>query len=127
MIRRPPRSTRTDTLFPYTTLFRSIAAPAEFDDDGLARPHDMRRERLEIAGVAREAGHAEQRRRIGRRCGTGIDARVQPHPVRGHPIMVVPLAVFARVRASADAFADRNAERTDERRVWKDGGDAHVT
>src|SRR3546814_6642129 len=26
MIRRPPRSTRTDTLFPYTTLFRSIVA-----------------------------------------------------------------------------------------------------
>src|SRR3546814_19139348 len=24
MIRRPPRSTRTDTLFPYTTLFRSV-------------------------------------------------------------------------------------------------------
>src|SRR3546814_2404103 len=31
MIRRPPRSTRTDTLFPYTTLFRSH------------RPHDGRR------------------------------------------------------------------------------------
>src|SRR3546814_6368465 len=28
MIRRPPRSTRTDTLFPYTTLFRSLAAAA---------------------------------------------------------------------------------------------------
>src|SRR3546814_6678180 len=26
MIRRPPRSTRTDTLFPYTTLFRSVRA-----------------------------------------------------------------------------------------------------
>src|SRR3546814_3157521 len=26
-IRRPPRSTRTDTLFPYTTLFRSLARP----------------------------------------------------------------------------------------------------
>src|SRR3546814_1111779 len=26
MIRRPPRSTRTDTLFPYSTLFRSLAA-----------------------------------------------------------------------------------------------------
>src|SRR3546814_14246049 len=25
MLRRPPRSTRTDTLFPYTTLFRSLA------------------------------------------------------------------------------------------------------
>src|SRR3546814_10754454 len=29
MIRRPPRSTRTDTLFPYTTLFRSRIEPAE--------------------------------------------------------------------------------------------------
>src|SRR3546814_6835265 len=28
MIRRPPRSTRTDTLFPYTTLFRSAGRPA---------------------------------------------------------------------------------------------------
>src|SRR3546814_9675077 len=27
MIRRPPRSTRTDTLFPYTTLFRSRFSP----------------------------------------------------------------------------------------------------
>src|SRR3546814_17025771 len=29
MIRRPPRSTRTDTLFPYTTLFRSTNTPVE--------------------------------------------------------------------------------------------------
>src|SRR3546814_18096242 len=29
MIRRPPRSTRTDTLFPYTTLFRSVAQAAQ--------------------------------------------------------------------------------------------------
>src|SRR3546814_16798927 len=32
MKRRPPRSTRTDTLFPYTTLFR----PASYDEDGNA-------------------------------------------------------------------------------------------
>src|SRR3546814_5504447 len=32
MIRRPPRSTRTDTLFPYTTLFRSHVASLRFDD-----------------------------------------------------------------------------------------------
>src|SRR3546814_276398 len=32
MIRRPPRSTRTDTLFPYTTLFRSlVGGEAEFE------------------------------------------------------------------------------------------------
>src|SRR3546814_6417498 len=30
MIRRPPRSTRTDTLFPYTTLFRSVTALTAF-------------------------------------------------------------------------------------------------
>src|SRR3546814_18530087 len=35
MIRRPPRSTRTDTLFPYTTLFRSVAA----DDEAADRRH----------------------------------------------------------------------------------------
>src|SRR3546814_13389741 len=29
MMRRPPRSTRTDTLFPYTTLFRSEASPRD--------------------------------------------------------------------------------------------------
>src|SRR3546814_17282237 len=30
MIRRPPRSTRTDTLFPYTTLFRSLVVLTPF-------------------------------------------------------------------------------------------------
>src|SRR3546814_19587388 len=34
MIRRPPRSTRTDTLFPYTTLFRSRAG---FREPGMSR------------------------------------------------------------------------------------------
>src|SRR3546814_13581705 len=36
MIRRPPRSTRTDTLFPYTTLFRSL--PAKAGVGGETRP-----------------------------------------------------------------------------------------
>src|SRR3546814_16098093 len=33
MIRRPPRSTRTDTLFPYTTLFRSTMQVVRFYDE----------------------------------------------------------------------------------------------
>src|SRR3546814_11221157 len=38
MIRRPPRSTRTDTLFPYTTLFRSLeGAVCRADDPAEAR------------------------------------------------------------------------------------------
>src|SRR3546814_4578517 len=38
MIRRPPRSTRTDTLFPYTTLFRSGAAGAAAGENPLGEP-----------------------------------------------------------------------------------------
>src|SRR3546814_15748558 len=38
MIRRPPRSTRTDTLFPYTTLFRSRAAVDIAAGDGTPLP-----------------------------------------------------------------------------------------
>src|SRR3546814_10746087 len=34
MIRRPPRSTRTDTLFPYTTLFRSVEESSDIVLDG---------------------------------------------------------------------------------------------
>src|SRR3546814_20141096 len=41
MIRRPPRSTRTDTLFPYTTLFRSAARR----DDRVGTDPDRRDER----------------------------------------------------------------------------------
>src|SRR3546814_5765993 len=42
MIRRPPRSTRTATLFPYTTLFRSVADGAQI----------LRRVEAEAAGIA---------------------------------------------------------------------------
>src|SRR3546814_4816587 len=41
MIRRPPRSTRTDTLFPYTTLFRS--RDEVFTPDGFYRTKDLAR------------------------------------------------------------------------------------
>src|SRR3546814_19938571 len=41
MIRRPPRSTRTDTLFPYTTLFRSIrlSTPCPTTVEPMVRVH----------------------------------------------------------------------------------------
>src|SRR3546814_14145599 len=46
MIRRPPRSTRTDTLFPYTTLFRSVQKAEQIEQRRLAaaRGTDDRRE-----------------------------------------------------------------------------------
>src|SRR3546814_7811917 len=46
MIRRPPRSTRTDTLFPYTTLFRSVQLVRRADgDDAVAVAQDLDRRR----------------------------------------------------------------------------------
>src|SRR3546814_6854368 len=54
MLRRPPRSTRTDTLFPYTTLFRSIDARRHF--------HFQRLVATRLAGTATGlAGFADQR------------------------------------------------------------------
>src|SRR3546814_15831994 len=44
MIRRPPRSTRTDTPFPYTTLFRSPAANGTPERPGLLRHRWLRRQ-----------------------------------------------------------------------------------
>src|SRR3546814_20006830 len=65
MIRRPPRSTRTDTLFPYTTLFRSIAG--EIIES--ARPDVSQRSRFRIAAIfdltfksqaAAQSGHSRR-------------------------------------------------------------------
>src|SRR3546814_7305312 len=79
MIRRPTRSTRTDTLFPYTTLFRSgveargkatradrrlpqtarrrVALPVP---DGLRRPHVRARDRRVAAAGARRSGRDDR-------------------------------------------------------------------
>src|SRR3546814_10215966 len=49
MIRRPPRSTRTDTLFPYTTLFRSDApAPPGSRRRAVPRPDNAGPPRLDL-------------------------------------------------------------------------------
>src|SRR3546814_4288963 len=50
MILRPPRSTRTDTLFPYTTLFRSVGIGG---DDKLGRLCQKRLDDLELRGGLR--------------------------------------------------------------------------
>src|SRR3546814_5423632 len=57
MLRRPPRSTRTDTLFPYTTLFRSsgVASCAEACSDRVASKPAARLAPAAVA-VRRESG-----------------------------------------------------------------------
>src|SRR3546814_20421076 len=54
MILRPPRSTRTDTLFPYTTLFRSRLGGADGVDIGGAR---WRRGGARAVNIGVQAGH----------------------------------------------------------------------
>src|SRR3546814_13627040 len=49
MIRRPPRSTRTDTLFPYTTLFRSVTIMADDLIRTIAGP-DLSQPATELTG-----------------------------------------------------------------------------
>src|SRR3546814_15256875 len=61
MIRRPPRSTRTDTLFPYTTLFRSIFGEQDVADRlGFYRAPDQQRRDVRHAGHHRQAGGGER-------------------------------------------------------------------
>src|SRR3546814_7709786 len=58
MIRRPPRSTRTDTLFPYTTLFRSrqVVVDQRIDVHRLDRRADAQRQiAVDVEKIARRA------------------------------------------------------------------------
>src|SRR3546814_1016026 len=66
MIRRPPRSTRTDTLFPYTTLFRSLALQA-FEagfNDGPLRRVDHHRDAGDV-GLRGDQGQEAHHRLFG--------------------------------------------------------------
>src|SRR3546814_4749482 len=60
MIRRPPRSTRTDTLFPYTTLFRSELRADEAPAQAAAQP---------------DRGHVQQRDHADQQQGRREDQR----------------------------------------------------
>src|SRR3546814_18666631 len=103
MVRRPPRSTRTDTLFPYTTLFRSRV--------DAARKQPQRADLLAVAlqGVldpphrdgrilARAVVHdLHQRRGAGRPLLADVVADAQ--------VVVLVLAAARRVRSAAPGLA----------------------
>src|SRR3546814_1427669 len=60
MIRRPPRSTRTDTLFPYTTLFRSSADGARHAPRRTACKRSTREGTLRARGCAARRVRSEE-------------------------------------------------------------------
>src|SRR3546814_20683093 len=107
MIRRPPRSTRTDTLFPYTTLFRSVfvmvvvytlftgpTLPVVAKVLGVAKQTEPRELDVEAAPLERIAadllqvkirpatrlhGRSEERR-VGNECASKCRSRWSPAP-----------------------------------------------
>src|SRR3546814_5751785 len=95
MIRRPPRSTRTDTLFPYTTLFRSSdrrgvsAGPRQFGREpgpDLRRPVRLFDRRARAVGCpTRLAGGAATRH---------LDRRSEEHTSELQSLMRISYAVF---------------------------------
>src|SRR3546814_20316746 len=74
MIRRPPRSTRTDTLFPYTTLFRSDRCKLDRDIATAGHDHTTRQRRQVKGIVGRDRQLAARNvRLVGRAAGRDQD------------------------------------------------------
>src|SRR3546814_1407540 len=97
MIRRPPRSTRTDTLVPYTTLFRSLwLHRAEIDARNFGHPVEPLAD-----------GHRRDRRTDQRRL-RALDHREPGRPVRPHG------GFRRRVRSGEAIYSQRSEEHTSE-------------
>src|SRR3546814_20360059 len=89
MIRRPPGSTRTDTLFPYTTLFRS---QCDRRADAEARRQSLCLRTAEGAVVQVEAGPADAR------------CRSEEHTSELQSLMRISYAVFCLKKKNTDQY-----------------------
>src|SRR3546814_10915815 len=109
MIRRPPRSTRTDTLFPYTTLFRSDCASLwscpGCDGIGQARYGGRQpRDKGRACGRRRAARSRRERARCRHACAdmemletvpAASSLRSEEHTSELQPLMRISYAVFS--------------------------------
>src|SRR3546814_2815606 len=114
MIRRPPRSTRTDTLFPYTTLFRSQRRRSLRAAEAQGH-HPVRRPLLRHVGGQpprpaaflrrgrARAGHmlwpADDDAAVGRQCRRG---RSEEHTSELQSLMRISYAVFCLKKKTTD-------------------------
>src|SRR3546814_8181557 len=102
MIRRPPRSTRTDTLFPYTTLFRS-----DVGDHAFLAP------RVTVAGSGRVESH----------CFVGVSATLRDNVTLGARFVVGAGAVVTRSTQADGLYVGvpaRLVGRANDVKVWPD-------
>src|SRR3546814_8848882 len=100
MTLRPPRSTRTDTLFPYTTLFRSQSAkssPAPGQGHAPGRGHS--RGSVRVPGCVSGCAHA----RVGVGCAEGDSpVRSEEHTSELQSLMRNSYAVFCLKKTNTD-------------------------
>src|SRR3546814_5921994 len=123
MIPRPPRSTRTDTLFPYTTLFRSVAehftggakyhgdTPGRLTDD----PHCVGAEWFQGLQQGRvDAGSGDQVERLSLesvRAGADTD-RSEEHTSELQSLMRISYAVFCLKKKNHKTSIRQKIHRT---------------
>src|SRR3546814_19528203 len=115
MIRRPPRSTRTDTLFPYTTLFRSLENILVIKDEALP----LGRARIDDPGAPAATFGIDHLQRLAAPGlfddGAGavrLEQRFDDH-------------VFVGIDAALDDHITRAPGRADDRRMRKAGTRIH--
>src|SRR3546814_1505174 len=109
MIRRPPRSTRTDTLFPYTTLFRSRPAQYALCRQPGGQLHDGTALRRCRAGRPARVGA-----RSGQRDGTSVAELCHPEPDRRPGARVDGASGEPSVRGDDTGGLARSEEHTSE-------------
>src|SRR3546814_2301239 len=97
MIRRPPRSTRTDTLFPYTTLFRSGHRRLAHRQHVRARP-DMIEPRDQIVDIIVEIKFPGFQRHV----------RSEEHTSELQSLMRISYAVFCLKKKNTTAVAAKH-------------------
>src|SRR3546814_4926255 len=110
MIRRPPRSTRTDTLFPYTTLFRS-------------RPRRHQRRFRTYHGAYRHmlAVHTREERRS---CATPI--RSEEHTSELQSLMRISYAVFCLKKKKKTTPYTVILSTNHKQLIYKNSNEQHV-
>src|SRR3546814_7892828 len=121
MIRRPPRSTRTDTLFPYTTLFRSgwrrDAVRAHRSTSG---DQDLNRQQAQsvhyplkwVVLALRERAEAHHNQR----CRRTLDLRSEEHTSELQSLMRNSYAVFClkKKKKNNDTLNNKTQDNTDD-------------
>src|SRR3546814_7684030 len=115
MIRRPPRSTRTDTLVPYTTLFRSVW--------NCTRTMNQRLLDIPVHGKRAPIRHREGRKARGDPCPAlaKADHRSEEHTSELQSLMRISYAVFCLKKKNKHhtitIHIHKQREKYDKRRI----------